>query len=177
MSQQIIVNRYITALINSVGTGDLEATLKSTQAYATLMVEHEALFKTLINPLVSVTNKISLIQSVLNGKASKEIDNFFKVVTAKKRLNLLPQFINRLGQAILALQNIQIIHISTATDIDSSLKQSLIDFVKTKTDTNVDPRFTVQPDLLGGFKAQFGNKVIDATVENNLDLLKVQFNN
>lgn len=66
--------------------------------------------------------------------------------------------------------------VESAVALDEATKAGLTADLKKKYGPQVDPEFSVQPELLGGMKIRVGSDVWDGSVKNRLERLSEQFN-
>lgn len=127
------------------------------------------------NPIIKSEKKFSIFSEIFGNRISIEILNFIKFLSEKNRESLiyfiLQKFIElkneRLGLAkvdiytpiVLNEQQIEKLRISLEKMLN---KKILINFKEDKS-------------LIGGFVAKVGDLIIDASLKNQLDLLKKQF--
>ena len=172
----LVVNRYVSALINSVDdNGSLKTVLEATSATLQEWAGHDQLMAFFKNPLISREEKSRVINSLTGHTLPVEAKNFLLLLANKRRLALVPQIATCAHHALLQLTNIEIISIATAAPLSDSAKTQLLAYVQTHHDGTIEPQFSVDESLLGGFRVRFGNKIIDASIAHHLDTLQAQF--
>jgi len=72
-------------------------------------------------------------------------------------------------------QGIVLAKVKTAIDITDSEKKALIDKLKLYTGKDIKATFTVDPAIKGGFIASVDDRIIDASIVRQLELLKERF--
>jgi F-type H+-transporting ATPase subunit delta len=72
-------------------------------------------------------------------------------------------------------QGLVLAKVKTAIDITDSEKKALIDKLKQYTGKDIKATFTIDPAIKGGFIANVDDKIIDASIIRQLELLKEKF--
>jgi F-type H+-transporting ATPase subunit delta len=81
-------------------------------------------------------------------------------------------FINQFN----ALKGIHVVKLTTAVEVSEEMKNSIQQNVqKANNFGTVELETTVDASLIGGFKLSFNNKMVDASVANDLREIKKQF--
>jgi F-type H+-transporting ATPase subunit delta len=75
-------------------------------------------------------------------------------------------------------KNIHTIHLTTAIPVSDSVKQAIVTQVKKSAGfDNVEVEDKLNPDIIGGFVLQIGDKLVDASIAYDLKAIARQFKN
>jgi F-type H+-transporting ATPase subunit delta len=66
--------------------------------------------------------------------------------------------------------------VESASELEASVKDSVIADLKKKYGDQVEAEFALNPDLIGGMRIRVGSDVWDGSVKNRLDRLNDKFN-
>lgn len=66
--------------------------------------------------------------------------------------------------------------VESASELEASIKDSVIADLKKKYGDQVEAEFALNPDLIGGMRIRVGSDVWDGSVKNRLDRLNDKFN-
>ena len=132
-------------------------------------VREFALF--LKNPIIKKEKKKQILSVFLKGRVSDLALQFVEFVTSKKRENLFPEIIQQFYQLRDERLNILNVPVQVAAKITTSQEQQLIKRLEDVTKKKVRLKYEVDPSLIGGFKAQYGDTVWDATAKRQLEWL------
>ena len=119
--------------------------------------------------MVSHEQKEALLDQILAGKASQQLLNFLKVLSAHGRLGI----VRSVARAVHQLHAEQLgrleVRLSVARPIDDDLRQE-ISTVLTKA-LDADPELTihVDPALIAGFVVKVGDTVYDGSVRTRFE--------
>lgn len=178
MQQTLIVNRYVNALSNSVKeTENLRTVFISVKSIAECFVGNNMLMNSFRNPLISADHKSKTIDQLLSPVSCQLSRGFFHTLAKKNRLGLLPEIIKKITESIINIDNTQPVTITTLNPVSESIQRELTDYAKHKANTDIDATFITDESILGGFKIEYKHNVIDATVSNHLNQLRIKLKN
>jgi F-type H+-transporting ATPase subunit delta len=102
------------------------------------------------------------IRSLVKALIEKKPRHYLKVLEAYKRLLRLE--VEKRSATI-----------ETATELNLESAAEIITNLKRKYGSDLDTRFVVNPELLGGMRLRVGSDVWDSSVRNRLQRLQLQF--
>lgn len=130
----------------------------------------------LISPVINADKKEKIIESIINGRVSKLTASFIKLLVHKARENALPQIAISFIEQYNELKDIHQVKLTTAIPVSAELQQNIVDKIRANTRIqNIELETAVEDELIGGFKLELGNILIDATVLRDLNDVKKQF--
>lgn len=161
-----IANRYAKALKQAAtAEGDLPAVLA---AAATLLVavSDAAMLEALSNPSLSPSQRVKLAETLAKSvSAPAALAGLLNVVAKNHRFAQLPGILKALEELVAAEEGRMTVRLETAQPLTDAQRISLKAQVKAHTGArDVTLHETVQPGLLGGFRAFFGGNLWDASV-------------
>ncbi|HRO09033.1 MAG TPA: ATP synthase F1 subunit delta [Saprospiraceae bacterium] len=169
--------RYAKSLLDIASErNELEAVKKDIEYFIAALQNRDMLLF-LKSPIIHSNKKLSVMKALFDGKMGKTTMAFFDIVIRKGREMYLPDIAKEFISQYKQLNNISTVKITTATPIsDTALNQ-----IKTKlVDDNrpvdkLDIQTEVNPDIMGGFIIEIGDKLYDASVLRSLEQLKKEF--
>lgn len=177
MSVSKISSRYAKSLIDlSLERNELEV-VKDDIVYFIEAIKNRDLFLLLKSPIINTTKKISIFKALFDGKMSKTTLAFFDITIKKGREMYLPEISKDFLGQYKFLHKISTVTITTASpltegalaDIKSKLLSSDVTMDKLDIISKIDP------NIIGGFVIEVGDKLYDASILHQLDLLKKEF--
>lgn len=178
MSDQRVAQPYAKTLIESAKeTGKIDAVIKDIKTIKEAF-ENRDLNLIYKSPIVNASKKKSIIKSIFKGKIDGLSLNFLYLILKKNREPLLGEIIKAADGYVLEIQEITEVVITTATEVTEETLKMIKDKVKSlgQTRTHLDVTHRIDKNLLGGFKVEFEDKVIDASVAHKLKELRRSFN-
>ncbi len=177
MSVIRIASRYAKSIIDlAVETNQLEEVLADMKSFKKA-TENRDLYLLIKSPIVNVTKKQQVFTALFDGKQTELTSKFFKIVLTKGREMYLPEIADEFMVQYKKFKHISSVKLITASALTaetvSKIKQKLVG--SEVTDDNVELQTEVNPDILGGFVLDFGDRLYDASVAHKLEELKKEF--
>ena len=176
MSDLNISNRYAQALMNlAVEKNSVEKISGDIEFINNTFVASKQLQLMLVNPVIKLEKKISIITELFGSKVSADTFEFMRFVIHKNRENLLFKIVKQflvLRDKKLGLINAVII---SPEEILDEQKKDLQMKLESYTQKKVRISFARDEKLVGGFLIKMDDTVIDASLKHQLELLKEKF--
>jgi len=172
-------NRYAKSLLDlSIEKDQLEKVYADMQWLQALCKSSRDFVNLLRSPVVKGDKKLKILDAVIGGKVSEITAGFSRLLIAKGRESNLPEIITAFISQYKTYKNIQIIKLTTAVPVEDSMKNAIVEQVKKSSGLkNIELETSVNPDLIGGFVLQAGDKLIDASIAYDLKNIARQFEN
>ncbi len=170
-SRSISGRRHAQAVFRiAVETNQLDKWLADLELLAGVLGD-PAVRAFLENPKVNVGNKEDLLGSVLEGVSPLAL-NLADLLVAKKRLHLLPDLVAEYRRLMNAQRGIEEAEVTTAVGVDRQQAERIGRGLATMAGKGVLLDMKVDADILGGFVARLGDKLIDGSVRTRLEELR-----
>ena len=177
MSVTRISSRYAKSLIDlAQEQNKLERVLEDVKAFqqATEQRDFSLMLK---SPIVNPDKKGTILKEIFSGKFDEMTMAFINIVLRKGREGYLPDIAKSFIEQYRAIKHITTVKVTTATPLTeaglAAIKQQLQN--SNETEANIEIETEVNPDLIGGFVIEFGDKLYDASVAHKLSQLKKEF--
>jgi len=123
------------------------------------------------SPIIDDRKKKSVITAVFEGKVGKEVAQFVELLVGKGRSADLPGILEAFQGLVDRRLNVAPATITTAVELDEATRKRVVQAVQEASGSAIRPTFTVDPSIIGGFRARFSDRMIDATVRHQLERL------
>ncbi len=177
MSSYRIASRYAKSLIDlATEQGKLDRVVEDMTYFAEVskLRDVEVLLK---SPIINSDKKAKVLDAVFGTKVDTLTYAFLDIILRKGREAYLGDIASEVVSQYRSIKGISIVHIVSAETLSgeaiSAIKQKLIASKLTK--TNIEFKTTVDKDLIGGFVISFEDKLYDASVKHQLNLLRKEF--
>ena len=172
--KRILATRYVDALLALALEAKAEdAVLADLQVLASAAKESEALARLLVNPTITVSDKVAAMEAVAaKGKAHALTSQFLVTLTKEGRLAILPlcapvferKLAEKRGEVKAVVTSAKALKKKQVTDIEKALKKAL----------GREVAVTTQEDasLLGGVRIEVGSRMLDHSVAGKLERLR-----
>lgn len=174
---QAVATRYAKALLDlGKEQGSLEEIHKDMMSLEEAMANRD-LQLLVKSPIIKAHKKISVFKALFGDSFNKVTSGFIELVTKKGRETILPDMTTAFIDQYNKLKEVTGVKLITASPITDAaldaIKKSLLE--SSSTEKAVDIVAEVNPDLIGGFILQMGDKLYDASVAHKLEQIKKKF--
>jgi F-type H+-transporting ATPase subunit delta len=177
MSVSRIAARYAKSLIDlAIERGQLGMVIRDIKSLSSA-VKNRDLYLMFKSPIILPDKKKQITDTLFGDRFSTLTMAFLRICITKGRESLLPEIAEEAMAMHKQMQSLTTIKITTATP----LTEQGIEDIRRKfelsgsTGKTVDVQTAVNPDLIGGFVVEFGDKLYDASVAHQLDNLRKTF--
>lgn len=179
MQSPRLAGRYAKSLLDiSKEQGQLEAVYDDMLTLQNVFKSSREFGTLLRSPVVSADKKNKIISAVLKGKLSTLTFTFMTLLVSKAREGVLPEIVPAFIAQYKKFKNIYPVKLVTAAPVSEAVKTEIVDRVRQTSDMQqIELEAAVNPDLIGGFTLQAGDKLIDASIAYDLKQIAKQFEN
>lgn len=126
----------------------------------------------LADPKVSVERKKSLLLGGLQGKVSDQAANLVGLLVHGGRVGLLGPIAVEHEKLVNAEKGIALAEVTTAVPMDERLQSSVTRALEGVTAKHIVLRMSVDPAIMGGFKARIGDRMLDGSLLSKIKQLE-----
>ena len=125
------------------------------------------------NPAVSVDARLGIVRAI-GGKLGLTAlaVRILEVLTRNHRINQLGSVLEALAQMINDEAGISVAKVRAAHDLDDAQRAELRSALEERFGKTIELQVSTDPDLLGGFVAQIGSEIYDASVRGRIENLR-----
>jgi F-type H+-transporting ATPase subunit delta len=128
--------------------------------------------ESLSSEFIAPDYKQGVVDRVLGGRASVEVLNFLKVLTAHGRLGLLRPIAQALKKLYAQRRGLTDVDVRVAKELDEPLHKEIQEQLRKILATEPVLRTIVDPSLIAGIVIQVGDKVYDWSLQTQLKLAR-----
>lgn len=179
MQNPRLAERYAKSLIDlSLELQQLDAVHQDMDLLHSICKQSREFVLLLNSPIISADKKHKIINSITDGKISKISQTFIQLLCSKNRESNLPGIVTSFIEQFNIIKGIHKVKLTTATPVSEAIKNSFIDKIKATTSIeNIEIEAKVNEHLIGGFTLEMDGKLIDASIQRDLNDVKKQFAN
>ena len=166
---ELVAKRYSQALFE-VGkeNNKLEEYLEEIKFIGDICSEYKDFFELLKTPKISINEKKDVFEETFEGKVSKEVNNFIKIILDKRRIKNIFEITKEYEKLVDKHNGVVKADAYTTMPLDKNTLKSLEEKLSKTTNKNVKLKNKVDETLIGGVKIVLGDKVIDGTIKKKL---------
>ncbi len=168
--------QYANALADiALEQGASEPAAKQLESFAAAYEESAELRTFLASPAVSVEAKHEVLEKISNRLgASKIIRNFLFVIADHRRTQLIPEIVATFQQVLRQRQGVAEAEISSAVELTSAQKKELAATLARVTGKKIEPKYSLDPALLGGAVVRIGDTIYDGSLRSRLNEMRAR---
>jgi F-type H+-transporting ATPase subunit delta len=125
------------------------------------------------SPKVSVEQVFEVITSVVSKPLADEVKNFLRTVLDNGRLVVLPEIARQFMARVNAASGVSDAVIYSAYALDDAALSDLLATLEKRFGRKLAPKVELEPALIGGVRVVVGDEVLDTSVKNRLERMKV----
>ena len=172
-----LASRYAKSLIDlAVEQNSLETTLQDVRLLDDTIRSSSEFATVLRSPVIKADKKNAIIEAIFGTRLSPLTRAFVKLLTSKGREDTLAEMATSFISQYRVMNHISQVRLITAAPIDEQVKESIrVKVAAAMPGQRVEMSTDVQPDLIGGFVLEMGDKLVDASIRRDLNDIKKQF--
>jgi F-type H+-transporting ATPase subunit delta len=174
-----LAGRYAKSLIDlALERNTLEEVYKD-MLFLQKVCKSSSEFVTLLkSPVVKPDKKAAILDAVTGSEITELTASFNRLLVNKGRESSLPEIITAFIEQYKHYKGIQTVRLTTAIPVSEDLKNEIIAKVQEQAGTkNIDLSTAVDEAILGGFKLEVGDTLVDASISYDLNKIRAQFLN
>lgn len=177
MNNPRLAGRYAKSLLDlSIEHDELDAVNADMRFLKSLCKSNPDFVAILKSPVIPSDKKEKVIEAVTKERVSKITGLFIRLLIRKARESNLPEIVKAFVEQYNTLKNIHRVKITTASPISDDLQHAIADKVKDVNNVkNIELETIIDEGLIGGFKLEMGDLLVDASIIRDLNDVKKQF--
>jgi F-type H+-transporting ATPase subunit delta len=124
------------------------------------------------NPNLTADQLYGLFVELCSEELGTDAQNFLRVLIANDRLLLLPEIRHQFEALKHEREGVVEADITSAFPLEDSRLAGLVSNLEQRFKRKIDPRVSVDQELIGGVRITVGDEVIDGSVRGMLDVMK-----
>lgn len=173
MTNRKAARRYTKALYGlAEELGEVDAIKKDFEDIKKSLESSRELKLFVESPIINPDKKAETAKALFTGKVSGLTIKFLTLLCEKNRINILHDITVNMLDTINEKRGIVKANITTAVEITDKEKTAIIEKLKKYSGREILPQYKVDKSIKGGFIAQIDDKIIDASIIRQLELLR-----
>ena len=153
----------------AIAQGAPQTAVKQLADFGEAFAESGELRNFLGNPAVDLQAKHRVIEKIVTRQGGGRIvRNFVFVIVDHHRAHLLPEIIAAVQEVVRQRQGIAEAEVSSAVELSSAQKTELAKTLSRLTGKRIEPKYSLDPTLLGGAVARVGDTIYDGSLRSRL---------
>jgi len=153
----------------AIAQGAPQTAVKQLADFGEAFVESSELRNFLGSPAADTQAKHRVIEKIVARLgAGRIVRNFLFVILDHHRAHMLPEIIASVQDVVRQRQGIAEAEVSSAVELSSAQKTELAKTLSRLTGKRIEPRYSLDPTLLGGAIARVGDTIYDGSLRSRL---------
>ncbi len=176
MNDGLIPNRYAKALFKlSIERGDTALVYDEMKRLDFAYAAETGLKKAVNNPFLPLSDKLKLLCTASGAQQGGASAKFMELVIKNNRVDFMRAIALAFMKQYREQNGIAKVEVVTATPLGDSEINDIIEVVKSQLGgKTIELTKSVNPDLIGGFTVDVDSRVLDASVKNQLEKLRLK---
>jgi F-type H+-transporting ATPase subunit delta len=153
----------------AIAQGAPQTAVKQLADFGDAFTESAELRNFLGSPAVDPKTKHRVIEKILAKQgANRIVRNFLFVILDHHRSHMLPEIIAAVQEVVRQRQGIAEAEVSSAVELSSAQKAELAKTLSRLTGKRIEPKYSIDSELLGGAIARVGDTIYDGSLRSRL---------
>jgi F-type H+-transporting ATPase subunit delta len=168
--------QYANALADiALEQGAGESTAKQLASFAAAYAQSAELRAFLASPAVGVEAKHEVMEKIVKRLgASKIIRNFLFVIADNRRTQLIPEIVAAFDEVLRERQGIAEAQVCSAVELTAAQKKGLAAALERLTGKKIEPKYSLDPSVLGGAVVRVGDTIYDGSLRTRLNEMRAR---
>jgi len=176
MQNPRLASRYAKSLLDiAIEQNNLEQVLADMKMIHQVNETSPDFVLLLKSPVVKGDKKLSIINTIFEGKLQVVTLSFIELMIKKGREFYLPEIAATFLNQYKEHKNIRTVNLSTATVLSDEMRTYILNKVAENTEGTVELQTEVNENLIGGFVLKVGDQLFDASIRRDLNDIRTQF--
>lgn len=174
-SGDLIADRYASALYDlAADSKSVDSVLADLTLLQTMLNDQKDLNLVIKSPLIASTDKLNILEKLLlNIKANKLTLTFLKVLEQNKRFSNLYSIISQFININAYNRGDVLADITSAEELNDEQRKNIKEQLKNTLGKKLSLKFIVDKKIIGGLVVKVGSKMIDTSLANKINKLKI----
>jgi F-type H+-transporting ATPase subunit delta len=171
-----VLRRYNTALYQSAVESNLLEEIQSDISQILRLINSLPDFRLFLeSPVINISRKKEVLKSLFEGRINHLTLKFLILLCDKNRINNLKDICTDFLDYADRKKGILRAEIQTAVELSETEKNAIVERLSKFTKSYVSAEYKINPEIIGGFIARIDDRIIDASIKRQLELLKDKF--
>ena len=140
--------------------------------------ENPEFYELMTHPQVAKEEKTAIMNEVLKGRVSEELNAFFRLIIEKDRYSEIYEILNYFLDRMKEFKGIGVAYVTTPMELTGEQKKEIEEKLLATTKFNsMEMHYELKESLIGGMVIRIGDRVVDSSISNQLSQLKKQLMN
>ena len=152
-----------------------ESFLEEARGILQVLEENPEFDRLMKHPKISKPEKEEVVETVFEGRVSREMTGFLKLLVNKERYSEVRNIIRYFAERLQEERGIGVACVTTAVELSEAQKAAVKNKLRATTSYKVmEMNYKVDPSIIGGMIIRIKDRVVDSSVRTKLEEMKKQ---
>ena len=170
--------RYAKAVLNLAKETGIESEVNADMQFINETIsENDDLQTMLKSPVIKAADKKKVLNAIFIDKVNTVSLGLFNLLEENKRMVMLQPIASQYTIIFDYLKNMNVAKVTTAVALTKDMEEKVLNKVVELTGNKTSIENIIDPSILGGFILRVGDLQYDASISNNFNELRREFDN
>lgn len=170
--------RYAKAILNLAKDAGVETEVNENMSLIVdTIAQSDDLEVMLKSPVIKAADKHKVLVALFGDNVNNIVKGLFNLLEENKRMSMLQSIAKQYSVIYDYYKSMQVAKVTTAVPITKELEAKVLAKVEEITGNKANIENIVNPDILGGFILRVGDVQYDASISNQFNELRREFDN
>lgn len=170
--------RYAKAVLNLAKESGIESEVNADMQFINATIsENDDLQTMLKSPVIKASDKKKVLNAIFTDKVNAVSLGLFNLLEENKRMVMLQPIASQYTTIYDYLKNMNIAKVTTAVALTKEMEEKVLNKIVELTGNKTSIENIIDPSILGGFILRVGDLQYDASISNNFNELRREFDN
>ncbi len=166
---ELIAKRYGQALYElAEESGDLVGREEEIRILLQALTDEDEFLEILNHPKLSKEDKLSMVKTILDGKASDDLVGFMILAVEKNRQEYIPGILEYTLEKMEEHNGFVTAYVTSAVELSSEDEDGIKKKLQSQTGKKITLETTVDKSIIGGLIIRINDRIVDNSIRRNL---------
>lgn len=168
--------RYARAILNLAKESGLETEVNADMQFINATISESNDLQTMLkSPVIKAADKKNVLNALFSDKVNAVSLGLFSLLEENKRMVMLEPIASQYTIIYDYLKSMNVAKVTTAVALTKDMEEKVLNKVVELTGNKTSLENIIDPSILGGFILRVGDMQYDASISNNLNELRREF--
>ena len=170
--------RYAKAILNLAKENNIESEVNAVMLLINATISENSDLQTMLkSPVIKAADKKNVLNALFTGKVNAVSLGLFNLLEENKRMVMLQPIASQYTTIYDYLKNMYVAKVTTAVALTKEMEEKVLNKIVELTGNKTSIENIIDPSILGGFILRVGDLQYDASISNNFNELRREFDN
>lgn len=174
--KNVIAKRYAQALIDIAKSENISYSeiSKNLSDVLLIMKPSKEIYEALTNPLIEISNKKDLVETIFGKDVDLTVINFLKLLIDKNRFDLIYDIVKTYNLLMDEINQIARVEVISAIDLDDVEKMKIKEKLTEKLQKEIYIKYEIDKSIIAGLIVKYEDQIADMSLSHKIEAYKTE---